>query len=202
MKKVLMIHECSTKFTHLPLENYVLTFDDGLFSQYVFYQEIKHISTPKIFFISSNIICQGSQSLDYPACSAAHKKAFSGNKEDYMTLEQIKELQLDPWVTIGAHSHDHTRLTQFSSLAEKVKHIQQDTESMIKWFEENLEIRPRAFCFPYNEDLDGLYKGLLKKWGFTDFYGNERTPIEMLLRTQSQLETRDTLPAWSLPRYS
>ena len=201
MKTVLMIHEARSEFTRVNLKDYVLTFDDGLFSQYVFYQEIKHIPTPKIFFISSNIICQGTQSLDYPTCSAAHEKAFAGNKEDYMTLEQIKELVLDPWVTIGAHSHNHTRLTQFPSLAEKVKHIQQDTESMIEWFENNLRFCPTAFCFPYNEDLDGLYKGLLKKWGFTDFYGNERTPIETLLHTQDQLDNLDTLPAWSLPRH-
>lgn len=184
-KDTLMIHECRPSFLNLPLENYILTFDDGLYSQFIFYQEIKQLKTKKIFFISTDIICQGHQSQEFPTCGEAHLKAFSGNKEDYMNLEQIKILTEDPWVTIGAHSHSHTRLSNFNSLAEKAKHIKEDTETMLLWFEENLGFKPTSFCFPYNENLDGLYSGLLRKYGFTEFYGSERTPIETLLRLET-----------------
>lgn len=182
MKSTLMIHECQKEFIKLPLVDYVLTFDDGLYSQYAFYQEIKHIQTPKIFFISSGIICDSTQSVDLIACDVAHKKAHSGNRENYMTLEQLTELIDDPWVTIGGHSHAHARLSNFDGLAAKTAHIQQDTEQMISWFEKNLKHKPISFCFPYNDDLNGLYKGLLRKWGFVNFYGSERIPIETLLR--------------------
>lgn len=172
MKQVLMIHECSSKLLDLPLEDYILTFDDGLLSQFVFYQEIKHIPTPKIFFISSGIVCENTQSFEFPACELAHVKAFTGNKEDYMTIEQIKELAQDPLVTIGGHSHSHTRLS--GSLVDKVKHIETDTAQMLAWFKDNLGIKPTSFCFPYNEDPNGIYKAMLKKYGFTNFYGAER----------------------------
>ena len=197
-----MLHECSGESLSLPLVDYLLTFDDGLYSQYVFYQQIKHIPTEKIFFISSGIVCEGSQSLEFPTCRAAHKKAFAGNKEDYMTLTQIQELAADHWVTIGAHSHSHIRLSTFKTLAEKTKYIKEDTEQMLEWFEQNLNYRPTKFCFPYNENLDGLYQGLLKKYGFTDFYSSERIPVETLLHTEGRPENLDTWPAWSLPRYS
>jgi len=175
MKPVLMIHECSAKLLDFPLGDYILTFDDGLLSQYALYHAIKHIPTPKLYFISSGIICNGPQSLSYPTCEQAHNKAFAGNTEDYMTVEQIKELALDPWVTIGGHSHSHTRLS--GSLVDMVKHIESDTKQMLEWFDANLGFKPTSFCFPYNEDPNGIYKGLLKKYGFTDFYGKERIEI-------------------------
>jgi peptidoglycan/xylan/chitin deacetylase (PgdA/CDA1 family) len=201
MKPVLMIHEALPEFTQVDLENYVLTFDDGLYSQYAFYNEIKHINTPKIFFVSSGIICSDNQSSEFITCRDAHQKAFNGNYENYMTVEQIKYLLEDPLVTIGAHSHSHTRLSLFKTLAEKVAYIKSDAEKTVAWFEQNLGFSPTKFCFPYNEDLDGLYRGLMTKYGFTDFYGSGRIPIETLLRSEPQLDTLDILPAWSLPRY-
>ena len=57
MKPILMIHEFKEEFLNLPLENYTLTFDDGLYTQYKFFNEIKKIDTEKYFFISSNIVC-------------------------------------------------------------------------------------------------------------------------------------------------
>jgi peptidoglycan/xylan/chitin deacetylase (PgdA/CDA1 family) len=202
MKPVLTIHEALPEFTQVNLEDYVLTFDDGLYSQYVFYNEIKHINTPKIFFVSSGIICLDNQSSEFITCRDAHQKAFNGNYENYMTVEQIKYLMEDPLVTIGAHSHSHTRLSLFKTLAEKVAYIKSDAEKTVAWFETNLGVKPTSFCFPYNENLDGLYQGLLKKYGFTDFYGSERIPVETLLHTESRPENLDTWPAWSLPRYS
>ena len=178
MKPVLMIHEFREEFLDLPLENYVLTFDDGLFSQYCFYERIKHIPTEKIFFISSGIICEGTQSSEFPPCQIAHEKAFAGNKEDYMTIDQIKELLKDPWVSIGGHSHAHLDLNKLNKFTHKIMHIVDDTKTMFQWFKDNLGFKPTKFCFPYNNDLDGSYRALLKNTGITDFYGKERTAIE------------------------
>lgn len=192
MKPVLMIHEMSDKLLSLPLESYTLTFDDGLYSQYYYFDRIKDLKTTKIYFVSSGIVCTDQMQSRVPiTCAEAHAKAFSGNKEDYMTLGQIKELMLDPTVIIGAHSHSHTRLSNFKTLAEKVIYIDKDTALMIKWFEQHLGFRPTSFCFPYNEDLNGLYKGILKKWGFTDFYGRERIPVETLLHSRTQPDNLD-----------
>jgi hypothetical protein len=183
IKPVLMFHEIREWMFDLPLENYTLTFDDGLYSQFYYFERFKNIPTEKIYFISSNIVCEEMQSTEFPCCQTAHKKAFIGNKEDYMTLDQIKELMADPLVTIGGHSHSHTRFGHFDKLMERIVYIKNDTETMLKWFEDNLGFKPTAFCFPYNEDLDGIYREFLKKYGFINFYGRERIAVETLSAT-------------------
>jgi len=178
MKPVLMIHEIKEEFFDLPLENYILTFDDGLYSQYHYYPRFKEIPTEKIYFISSGIICNGSQSTEFPACHIAHDKAFQGNFEDYMTLDQIKELMKDPLVSIGGHSHVHKNLKELTKVTHRAMHIMDDTKLMMNWFKENLNFTPTKFCFPYNDDNDGFYVPVLKSVGFTEFYGKERLAIE------------------------
>lgn len=177
-KQVLMIHEiCDNFFNKKDLENYILTFDDGLYNHFLHFDKLKKIKTEKIFFISTNIICEGTQSEEFLDCKTCHEKAFSGNKENYMNLEQIKMLKNEEGFFIGAHSHFHKNLKLFSSLNDKISHIKNDTELMLNWFESNLNFRPSKFCFPYNDDLDGIYKILLKKYGFTDFFGKERLSV-------------------------
>ena len=192
MKPVLMIHEVEEWLFELPLEDYILTFDDGLYSQYYYYNKLQHINTEKIFFISSNIICNGTQSLDFPVCAEAHKKAFAGNTEDYMTIEQIKELMQDPVVSIGGHSHAHTRLGNYTKLIEKMQQLKDDTELMMEWFTTNLGVSPIKFCFPYNDDYQGMYTAVLTRYGFTDFYGRERISAETLLHTLFPQHSHDT----------
>jgi hypothetical protein len=183
MKPVLMIHEVREWMFDLPLEDYIITFDDGLYSQYYYRDKFLSIDTPKIYFISSGIVCDDRQSTDFPSCEVAHEKAFNGNYEDYMTINQIEELMADPNVTIGGHSHSHTNLNQIPDLFSRISHIESDTKQMINWFKDTLNFVPSAFCFPYNNDLDNMYKGLLKKYGFTEYYGNERIPIEYYQKT-------------------
>lgn len=192
-KPTLTIHEIDENVLKLPLDQYTLTFDDGLYSQYYHFSHFQNIPTDKIYFISSGIVCSGKQSMSFPSCSVAHKKAFSGNKEDYMTIEQIKILMNDPSVTIGGHSHSHTRLNNFPKLVDKIHHIKKDTEMMLDWFNKHLHFYPTSFCFPYNEDLDGMYGALLKQYGFTNFYGRERIPVETLQPDSTQTDTLDTL---------
>lgn len=202
MKPVLMIHEVRNWMLELPLQDYTLTFDDGLYSQYYYNDYFKQLTTQRIYYISSGIVSTGQQNIEFPNCVQAHEKARNGVFEDYMTVEQIKELMQDPNVIIGAHSHSHTRLDKFKTLAEKVAYINADTEQMIQWFETNLGFRPTHFCFPYNEDPHGLYKGLIKKFGITNAVGAGRIPIETLRHTLGLPDNLDILPAWSLPRYS
>jgi len=163
----------------LPLENYVLTFDDGLYSQFYYYPEFAKIPTQKIYFVSSGIICTGTQSLEFPCCVDAHNKAFDGNTEDYMTIDQIKELMKDPLVEIGGHSHNHTRI-RHERLTDRIAHVMKDTTAMLEWFDANLGFKPTSFCFPYNDSAQGMYPAILKRYGFTSFYGGERTAIETL----------------------
>jgi Polysaccharide deacetylase len=152
MKPVLMIHEIRESLFDLPLKDYVLTFDDGLYNQYENFHRFKDIDTTKIFFISSGKIGQ----------------------DGYMTLAQVKELMSYKDVYIGGHSHNHLHPSQFDKLIEKIEHIRIDTKTMLDWFESNLGFIPTKFCYPFNEDYDAVYTAILKKIGFTEFYGRER----------------------------
>lgn len=180
MKPVLMIHEFREEMLKLPLDQYTLTFDDGLYSQYYYFDQIQQFDTEKIFFISTNIVCDGVQSTEFPSCVTAHKKSAQGNNEDYMTLAQIGQLLKSPQVRIGGHSHYHENIEHLH-LYNRVQHVEADTQEMLQWFHRHLNFRPVDFCFPYNQDLHGIYKLILSKHGFTNFYGAERIAIESLL---------------------
>ena len=54
---------------------------------------------------------------------------------------------------------------------------------MVDWFENNLNQRPEHFCFPYNDDLNGIYAAMLKEYGITKLYGSERIAVESLLKS-------------------
>lgn len=183
MKPILMIHEFREEMLSLPLEDYVLTFDDGLYSQYHYFDRIRHLDTEKIFFISTDIVCGADtvQSMDFPTCQEAHARAFAGDKSDYMTLEQICELSRQPKVRIGGHGHYHKNVAMLPKLFDKVRHIDEDTKLMMDWFQENLKYKPIDFCFPYNEDMNGNYQLFLSKFKFLNFYGRDRVAIEHLL---------------------
>jgi hypothetical protein len=189
MKPVLMIHEMSESILALPLKNYVLTFDDALYSQYYYWPQLRDIPTQKYFFVSSDILClNGVQNQEFPSCTAAHAKAATGNYEDYMTLSQLKELAQDPRVTIGGHGHVHKDLRKTQGLQNRITFMLEDTERMLNWFDTNLQFRPTAFCYPYNNDVDQLYTAVLQRAGFKQFFGRERTPVEMLLQNTHLFE--------------
>lgn len=159
MKNVLMIHQINDKIFNLPLDNYILTFDDGTEDHYRYYQKFKSINTFKKYFIITNRI----------------------NTNGYLTVNQIKEMMQDSQVSFGGHSHNHIPLNNFN-LKELYNHIIKDTEKMLNWFEINLNFIPTEFCFPYNYNPLGLYKEILKKYGILTCYGDERISVETLLQ--------------------
>jgi len=173
MKPVLMIHEFKKDFLDLPLEDYILTFDDGLYSQYLFLDELLKIDTEKYFFISSGIVCEEDIKQDntYITSYDAHKKAFKGNFTNYMKWSQIKEINNKKNCYIGGHSHYHNIGT-----ADCVECIIKDNRSMIYEFIKHLERIPIDFCFPYNYTTP-LYKEILTLKGIENFYGSERINI-------------------------
>lgn len=174
MKPVLMIHEFKKEFLDLPLKDYILTFDDGLYTVYKFFNKIKKIDTEKYFFISSNIICPDSVKQDdsFILCHQAHIKAMKNkNYENYMNWSQIKEIEKEDKCYIGCHSHYHKVGT-----ADCVECIIEDNQKMIFEFKKNLSFLPKYFCFPYNYETP-LYRMILTKKGFKKFFGKERIDI-------------------------
>jgi len=170
-----MIHEITQKVLETNISYFdILTFDDGLYTQYLNYKHFLKFNKPMYFFISTNIICpkDKKQSDEVIYCGDAHKKAFNGNFENYMTWEQIKEIYNTPGCFIGGHTHTHPRI-KVKGLVNQYNICKIEVANMLQTFKEN-NININSFCFPYNEDFI-TYRGLLK--GF-DFFGKERVAIE------------------------
>ena len=170
MKPVLMIHELHDWMLQLPLHDYILTFDDGLYSQYKHLEQLKEINTRKIFFISTNIVADESvnQSTDVIKCDVAHELYFKSNDTShYMKWSQIQTIAATHQCEIGGHSHNHEQNPGFNIIT--------DTKLMKQTFNKH-GLHPNTFCFPYNDE-SYIYKQILQKHGFTEFYGKDRIDI-------------------------
>lgn len=169
-----MIHEVNNNVLSKDLSNFdIITFDDGLYSQYLNLEHYKKLPQPKIFFISTNIVCpeDTKQSIEPLYCADAHKKAFEGNFENYMKWSQIIEIYNTPNCFIGGHSHNHTKL---HTLKENIE----DTKIMIKVFKsKNISIE--NYCYPYNF-AQSLRKLSVNRYGITNIFGGERIAVESL----------------------
>lgn len=157
MKPVLMIHKIDERMFDLPLEEYVLTFDDGTADHYEYWPRIQAIDTEKIYFVTASFV----------------------GREGYLTVPQLVEMMQHPQTTIGGHSYRHARLDMHLKFL--LDYIDWDTAQMVEWFEQHLNFRPDTFCFPYNDDPHGMYSTRLMSAGFVKFYGRERVPVERLL---------------------
>ena len=69
MKPYLMIHDWRREYFDLDLDQYRLTFDDGLFSQYYYFPLLKNHPDKLIFFITTSFIKPGKAR---PQFSGAH----------------------------------------------------------------------------------------------------------------------------------
>jgi hypothetical protein len=187
MKEVLMIHDVNENILNLPLEDYILTFDDGLYSQFYYWPLIRKIDTEKIFFITCWYT--SNYSIERPVFNGKYYKFMncvdakqdfekSGDKSQYMSICEIYKIYSEGGI-IGGHSYFHQR-NYPKSIVETYFRFKYDTEKMMKWFEEKLMIRPIHYCFPFNKEKM-LMREILKKYGFSKFYGSERIPVESLL---------------------
>lgn len=176
--KVLMIHEVYPEFLDLDLSKFdIITFDDGLYSQFLHYKHFLKFNKPLIFFISSNIIrpLNVKPNNQIIRCAEAHEKAFKGNFENYMSIDEIKEIS--KYAEIGCHGHNHIL---FKNSIKDFKNFKEDTLKSLEFFK-NLEINIKSFCFPYNQDhYNFLYKSYIKSLEL-EMYGHERFSIENLI---------------------
>lgn len=172
-----MIHDVNERVLELPLENYILTFDDGLYSHFAYWNRLKEIDTRKIFFIATKLINKSTKiRSEFPFIG--HEEAMAGRKEGYMTLGELK-LMFQEGAEIGGHSHTHERFLT-ANLIRHVNRFKKDINLMMGWFETYLLYKPVTYCFPFNEER-ALMRTLLKSWGIFEFFGEERTPVEKLL---------------------
>ena len=110
-----MIHDIKPEYFHLALNEYQLTFDDGLYAHYYYYPLLQNHPDALVFFIITSLIRPGKARKmfagDYLAYQKSKKYMHAAVIEDrrthFMTLEELQVLASRPNVRIGAHSHFH-----------------------------------------------------------------------------------------------
>lgn len=184
-----MIHEIKEKYFSLDLENYILTFDDGLYSQYYWRDKIKKINTEKILFIISERILLSRDKTTMDNCYIANDKWIQKrDNSNYMTLNEIKEMEKLGF-ELGCHSHYHNKLYNNKELADfksklcyknNISFLIEDCKKMKEWFISNIGYIPNKYCFPYNDETHFLKRYLVDQ-GFSEFYGNNRFNIDKII---------------------
>ena len=187
--KYFTIHSVCEEIFNLDLKNYVLTFDDALYSQFYYWELINRLENDKILFIPTGAIILSdyvrkrfnSEFINFVDCfEALSQWKMNDNREHYMTLGEVKFLIKRYNIRIGGHGYNHTHPDCYGvSLSERTTKMKQDVDSMFNWFERYLYIKPVDFCFPFNKE-DSFLKLILKDKGIENFYGGEREEIEIL----------------------
>jgi len=140
----------------------LLTIDDGFLS---FYKNawpiLKTKKIPFILFVSTREI-----------------GAFN-----YMTWEQIKEINKEDFVEIGNHSHTHEYLAD-----ERSELIKEDIAKSISIFKKNLGKNSDFFSYPFGE-YSNDFKNIIKSFGFKYAFGQHSGVMD---------ESKDF---YELPRY-
>lgn len=111
----LMIHDIRKEYLDLNLDQYKLTFDDGLFSQYYYFPLFKNHPEKLRYFIATSFIKSGSARGMFNGQYISHLKSkkymyrtfIKDIYDHFMTVEEIQELSKHPNVRIGVHSHFH-----------------------------------------------------------------------------------------------
>ena len=140
----------------------LLTIDDGFLS---FYKNawpiLKEKKIPFILFVSTREI----------------------GAYNYMTWDQIKEVQNEDFVEIGNHSHTHEYLVDESN-----ELIKEDISKSISIFKKNLGKNSKFFSYPFGE-YSNDFKKIINDFGFKYAFGQHSGVID---------ETKDF---YELPRY-
>jgi len=113
--KRLMIHDLRPEYFDLPLGDYVLTFDDGLFSHYYYLPLLRRCGSPLLFFLATALVGEGparppfaGRTLPYRTPAEYARAAFlAGDRRDFLTVEEARILAREKGVRLGAHSHFH-----------------------------------------------------------------------------------------------
>lgn len=163
-KKVeLTIHKWHDDFLKIKLDNYILSFDDGLHSQVEGIKKIIKIY-PNItihFYVTTSFINYSSSKPTYNESDIAQDLAINwSNFSDFVTYDELLYLSHLPQVTIGFHGHKHLKpsmIKRNKSLSDYFEIMSKDHQLMIFTlinFYENCLIKkgePILYCTPYNE---------------------------------------------------
>jgi len=205
-KKELMIHKFHDAYLDIQLDDYILTFDDGLFSQVLGIRKIVNVY-PDIeikFFVSTGIIHIGTDAQTFNESDVAHQRFFDlGLTTDFVSYDNLVELSKISQVKIGFHGHKHIKpsyLKKNLSLNDRLKTWKDDAREMVfgavKFYEARLIQKDTKilYCAPYNE-IDDLQIAIIRKT-FANYFDNE----VIVYGPRLDINTFDAAPSF-LERY-
>lgn len=170
--KHLMIHEWKDKYFDIKLDDYILSFDDGLYSQVEpIFKICELYPNIKILYYVSTGLINLDETRSFDSCVVAHQKFFDyKDTSNYVSYNDLIKLSKLKNVTIGLHGHNHLRLEHLKknlSLSDYFKVMVDDIEKMYNIY--NLFYSMKIitsdeinYCTPYNYN-DGLYNALMRK---------------------------------------
>lgn len=188
--EILEIHEVYPEYYNF-IKNFkgTLTFDDGLYSQYLFLKNNPEVCSRSIVFISSDIVRGEYENpiKDIVLCDSAHMMHQCMNDNSaYMDLKEIRELK-NLGVKIGYHGARHLCFGLFQGTpVQKLKIIRDDVILSI-CMEERENIFDDIFCSPYNdyESLPFFIKNYEKILNRDFRYVKDRKPLEEVIDISS-----------------
>lgn len=152
--RILELHEITSNHLNFDYSNFdMITFDDGLYSQFKYFEFFKSLNIPLVYFISANIICpehieNQNAKID---CISAHQKIglnlngvkYTQNKEylnSYMKMSQIR--YISKYAEIGGHGFNHLMCNTWNDIREEVDNCLE----ILK------EFNIKKYCLPYNQN--------------------------------------------------
>lgn len=144
----------------------ILTFDDALYSQYKYIDELEELPNKKIFYITAGIVNTTKKFDDeFITCAEAHAMLKWDRKKGlqyYMSWEQINDIATRKNCQLGMHGFSHLD-TNAIKPSDKLDIIKEDISKMIKTFKDHLPINidwEYNYNPPYDVE-DDLYESLL-----------------------------------------
>lgn len=140
------------EFLETDEEERTLTFDDGLYSQYVFLKNNPDLCSGSIVFVSP--ACIRDDKIDpikqIVLCDLAHIMYNKLNDNSaYMSLKEIQELK-SLGVKIGYHGYFHYCLLNRNLSSDVLKIIDDEVQKCLD-FQSRNNIFDNIFCAPYND---------------------------------------------------
>ena len=174
-----MIHEITDEILRIPIHKFkafdILTFDDGLYSQFLNRKFFYDLKIPLVYFISSSIICpeNKNQIKDTISCAKAHSLVFDKHPDAqkyYMKMSQIRTLQFEG-CEIGTHNHSHKHYTDFED-------FKNNLNASLDYFD-SFGLKISKYCSPYNQNYK-LGEMYVKSKGL-EYFGDGRVAVETLI---------------------
>jgi peptidoglycan/xylan/chitin deacetylase (PgdA/CDA1 family) len=175
-------------------EKQTLTYDDGLYNQYVNIDKIieTNPNNKKIFFISLGIIHRNDKAqVNISDSAKAHAKFFKDDDTSaFMSYSQIKEISKKKNCVIGIHGFNHINPNskKYMDISLKNRYYEYETEidciinATYYLMLDGIINKTVYYCRPYNSE-NAIFEGVLKRsfaeHGFKIIIvGSERLDIE------------------------